>query len=92
LPKPLFEETIKPQVNSGTEMRNSFYGFGWFIENAGAGAVVYSHSGLNAGFKSYLFRIPEKQIMVAILSNRNDKNVILLNSYIRRVINQAAWN
>ena len=90
LPKELFEETIKPQVNSGEEIPNSFYGFGWFIQNTPGSPTVYSHTGLNAGFVSYFFRIPEKKIMMALLCNRNYKNSEV-GYFVKELMKQAGW-
>lgn len=91
LPKELFEETIKPRVNSSNTVRNSFYGFGWFIQNDPGTPTVYSHSGGNGGFDSYFFRIPEKKIMVALLSNRNDKNPFTVPNFIKRLMKEDEW-
>lgn len=61
-----YEESITPHINSGFVGIGSSYGFGWFIQKSpNGGPLIYSHSGADGGFAAYLFRIPEKQIMVA---------------------------
>jgi CubicO group peptidase (beta-lactamase class C family) len=47
------------------------YGFGWFIDKNDSQEKVY-HSGSNGGFRTYSFTIPSKNILIVILSNRDD--------------------
>ncbi len=57
------------QHHSLEKERNS-YGFGWFLYNPkpNEGAVI-GHSGAQMGCSSLLFIVPEKEIVVAVLTN-----------------------
>ncbi len=86
-----FEETITPHINSGLVVIGSSYGFGWFIQKSpNGGPMIYSHSGADGGFAAYLLRIPEKQIMVAFLSNRSD-HVIDVAYSVQSLLRKAGW-
>lgn len=47
------------------------YGFGWRI-SVHRGTRMLWHSGETRGFRNVMMRFPEKQLMVAVLTNRND--------------------
>jgi CubicO group peptidase (beta-lactamase class C family) len=47
------------------------YGFGWHIGERNGEKVVY-HTGSTRGFRNIIYRIPEKEFTIIILSNRNE--------------------
>ena len=56
------------KLNDGTPTN---YGFGWRLETRD-GARVISHTGETRGFRNALLRYPNKQIVVILLTNRNE--------------------
>lgn len=52
------------------EKENNAYGFGWFLYNPkpNEGAII-GHSGAQMGCSSFLFIVPEKEVVVAVLTN-----------------------
>lgn len=77
------QSLYKPKLVSERVLRMAFtphtptdkpgrsYGFGWYLTEHRGLKVVY-HSGETIGFRSRLFRIPEKHFSVIILANRSD--------------------
>ena len=73
----------KPKIVSERALRMAFtphtptdkagrsYGFGWYLTEHRGLKVIY-HSGETIGFRTRLFRIPEKHFAVIILANRAD--------------------
>jgi CubicO group peptidase (beta-lactamase class C family) len=49
----------------------TYYGFGYFLKNHNGDAVQY-HGGASIGFRTGIYRIPEREISVIFLSNRNE--------------------
>jgi CubicO group peptidase (beta-lactamase class C family) len=58
-------------AHTPTDRPGRSYGFGWYLTEHRGLKVVY-HSGETIGFRTRLFRIPEKQFAVIILANRSD--------------------
>lgn len=54
-----------------TDKKGRSYGYGWYLTEYRGLKVIY-HSGETIGFRTRLFRIPEKQFSVIILANRAD--------------------
>jgi CubicO group peptidase (beta-lactamase class C family) len=57
--------------STATDDPNVDYGFGWRI-SAVDGTTMLWHSGETRGFRNVMMRFPEKRLMVALLTNRND--------------------
>lgn len=55
------------KLNNGDELE---YGFGWRLEKYRGYEIVY-HTGSTRGFRNILYRIPEQNFSVIILTNRN---------------------
>jgi len=76
LPKELVSEAIRPRVETGEGTIR--YGFGWRIMEAGEGpesaapVEVVWHTGETAGFRNALVLIPEREVGVVVLTNRNE--------------------
>jgi len=65
----LFEEALTPaQLNDGSR---TTYGFGWFIEPYKTG-TRFLHEGSTRGFRNAILRMPDQQLTVIILTNRNE--------------------
>lgn len=62
----LFDDDAKRQLHAPV-LEN--YALGWIIESAASGAMKVSHSGATRGYRSYLLRIPDKGIVIAVLTN-----------------------
>ena len=66
--KKYFLESWTPGVTAdGKEFQ---YGYGWHLENYDNHKVVY-HTGSTRGFRNIIYRIPEKNFTIVILTNRN---------------------
>jgi CubicO group peptidase (beta-lactamase class C family) len=52
------------------------YGYGWFIVTKGP-AMVY-HTGSTRGFRTAIIRIPNHELTVILLTNRNEGDVLTL--------------
>ena len=58
---------------SGYQNRpDTWYGYGWFIEDKEGMPYKVYHTGDNGGFQIYAGRFPEKEILVLLFENRND--------------------
>ena len=67
----LFAQMQKPSVlNNGDSVS---YGFGFFLEDF-EGLAEVSHSGATAGYRTWLGRIPGKDLSVAVLCNAGSAN------------------
>lgn len=65
--KYLEESWTAGTTNEGTEFP---YGYGWHLEEFLNNKVVY-HTGSTRGFRNIIYRIPDKNFTVVILTNRN---------------------
>lgn len=66
--KKYLDESWTPGITtSGNEFH---YGYGWHLEKRYNTKVVY-HTGSTRGFRNIIYRIPEKNFTVVILTNRN---------------------
>ncbi len=68
LTKDLLEQSFERQRNNAGEIFD--YGFGWRLEIYNEMEVKY-HTGSSRGFRTILYRIPERQFTVVILTNRD---------------------
>jgi CubicO group peptidase (beta-lactamase class C family) len=65
----LFEEALTPaKLNDGSR---TTYGFGWFVEPY-KNTTRYLHAGSTQGFRNAILRMPDQQLTVIILTNRNE--------------------
>jgi CubicO group peptidase (beta-lactamase class C family) len=62
----LFDDGAKRQLYAPM-LEN--YALGWMVEPAASGAMKVSHSGGTRGYRSYLLRIPDQGIVIAVLTN-----------------------
>lgn len=70
---------------------DTWYGYGWFVEErAGMPKKVY-HTGDNGGFQIYAGRFPDKQILVLVFENRNDKDRWSMVQEIDSILKKANW-
>ncbi|MGM9774752.1 MAG: serine hydrolase domain-containing protein [Candidatus Egerieousia sp.] len=53
---------------------NTYYGYGWFVEQQPEFPMKVYHTGDNGGFQCYEGYYPESDVLVVILENRNDKD------------------
>ena len=53
---------------------NTFYGYGWFIEQQPGFPKKVYHTGDNGGFQIYEGFFPEADLTVLVFENRNDKD------------------
>lgn len=53
---------------------NTYYGFGWFIEQQPEFPMKVYHTGDNGGFQIYEGYYPDADVTVLIFENRNDKD------------------
>ena len=66
--KKYLQESWTPGITSeGTEFP---YGYGWHIEKKYNSDVVF-HTGSTRGFRNIIYRIPERNFTIVILTNRN---------------------
>ena len=54
-----------------TDQPNVEYGFGWRVSDHRGNRMLW-HSGETRGFRNVMMRFPEKRLMVAVLTNRNE--------------------
>jgi len=50
----------------------AFYGCGWFFYRPDEGSPEYFHSGSTSGFNTYVVRLPEQKLAVALFANLAD--------------------
>lgn len=65
--KYLEESWTRGVTLDGTEFS---YGYGWHLEEKFNSRVVY-HTGSTRGFRNIIYRIPDKEFTIVILTNRN---------------------
>jgi len=51
---------------------NTWYGYGWFIDDTPGIPLKVYHTGDNGGFQAYLAKYPSCDVKVIMLENRND--------------------
>ena len=71
-----------------TDKPGRSYGYGWYLTEYRGLKVIY-HSGETIGFRTRLFRIPEKQFSVIILANRADAK---LEDLVNRIADIALFD
>lgn len=55
---------------------NGYYGYGWFITDYAEHRIV-EHGGGIPGFAAHAIRMPDERIFVAVLSNNDDKGLMV---------------
>jgi len=68
-----------------TEKPGRNYGYGWYLTEYRGLKVIY-HSGETIGFRTRLFRIPEKQFSMIVLANRADAKLEELANQITDIV------
>ena len=63
----LEESWTKGKTTTGVDFP---YGYGWRLENYHGNEVVY-HTGSTRGFRNIIYRVPEKNFTIVILTNRD---------------------
>ncbi len=84
------EVAHKPKVEV-KEIPNTFYGYGWFIEEKPGLPVKVYHTGNNGGFQIFAGRFPDKNILYLIFANRDDKNREEIVSKLDDIFKKAGW-
>lgn len=51
---------------------NTSYGYGWFIDNTPGRPLKIYHTGDNGGYKAYVAKYPDEDVVVIVLENRCD--------------------
>lgn len=74
-----------------TDLPNTSYGYGWFIEEKPGFPQKVFHTGDNGGFQIYAARYPKQKILYLIFANRNDKNREDLADKIDQVLKKEGW-
>jgi len=69
----------------------NYYGYGWFIEELPGFPVKIYHTGDNGGFQIYAARFPEKEILMLVFANRNDKDREANASKAEKILFDANW-
>ncbi len=60
------------QYSTYQNRANTWYGYGWFVDDTPGRPVKIYHTGDNGGFQAYLAKYAGSLVRVIILSNRND--------------------
>ena len=68
---------------------NTFYGYGWFIEQQPDYPKKVYHTGDNGGFQIYEGYFPEADLTVLVFENRNDKDRWDMVKKIDRILKDA---
>jgi CubicO group peptidase (beta-lactamase class C family) len=84
----------KIKINEDAEYgynKNTGYGYGWFVQqNPNQPECIY-HIGDNGGFTIYAGKIPEKDIILLIFSNRDDIDRIATANSIYALMKNEDW-
>jgi CubicO group peptidase (beta-lactamase class C family) len=80
--EPTMETIFHPHVDTDGGGK---YGYGWFIGECSGRKLVWHH-GSTVGFRTAILRIPDIQLTVLVLTNRNDIDV---GKYARKVLRWA---
>lgn len=72
LSKKLFNESVSGHVAVNDGMA---YGYGWFIGTEQDGSRCFFHSGETSGFMNIVYHNLDKELMIAVFTNRNDNLV-----------------
>ena len=71
LPMLLIKESVtRGKLNNGDEIN---YGYGWHLIKFLDYEVIY-HTGSTSGFRNIIYRIPDKELVLILLTNRNSGN------------------
>lgn len=62
------------------------YGFGWRLETYNGNKVVY-HTGSTRGFRNIIYRIPEKEFTIVILTNRDAGSEFSTMEFAHKMVN-----
>lgn len=65
----LSEASKRAMFTSHVESDDVDWGYGWMIEEREGRETLYMHSGLGAGFRSVVYRLPRSHLYVAVLGN-----------------------
>jgi len=81
--KRYLQESWTPGVtNQGIEFP---YGYGWHLEMVQGSKTVF-HTGSTRGFRNIIYRIPEKNFTIIILTNRNGGPESITLDLVRRIL------
>jgi CubicO group peptidase (beta-lactamase class C family) len=80
--EPTMDTILHPHVDTDDGKK---YGYGWFIGEWSGRKMVWHH-GNTIGFRTAILRIPDIQLTVIVLANRNDIDV---GKYARKVLRWA---
>ena len=83
-------EAQTPKI-SIKDLPGNSYGYGWFVEERENYPVKVYHTGDNGGFQIYAARYPEKEILILVFSNRNDKNREENTYKVDEILKKGGW-
>ncbi|WP_416307125.1 serine hydrolase domain-containing protein [Neptunicella sp. SCSIO 80796] len=84
LPKGILAASFTPgQLNNGSQTR---YGYGWHLKRSADGQQVIFHTGSSTSFRNIFYRIPEQQISIIILTNRNQPEEMQMVDFAEKVL------
>jgi CubicO group peptidase (beta-lactamase class C family) len=84
----------KIKINADAEYgynKNTGYGYGWFIQQTDNEPKCIYHLGDNGGFTIYAGKIPEKDIILLIFSNRDDIDRIATADTVYAMMKEQHW-
>lgn len=64
-----------------SDIDSIYYGFGWYVRDFNGEKCVF-HTGSSCGFRNIIYRLPEKNITIIILTNRDTPDLKHLTSKI----------
>lgn len=70
----ILSDELKNEAMARTSLKNGElvdYGFGWHLKTYKSNEIVY-HGGSTQGFRNVIYRVPSKNFMIIILTNRNE--------------------
>ena len=60
-------------------------GYGWFMRTGSDGQLRQFHSGDGAGFRAWNYRLPERQLVIVVLSNVHDPEAMWVRELVDRI-------
>ena len=67
------------------------YGYGWRLETYNGNKVVY-HTGSTRGFRNIIYRIPEKEFTIVVLTNRDSGSEFSTLEFAHKIVDIFAIN
>lgn len=77
-------DTVSKQAMLSPSLEN--YALGWFVEPAASGGTKMWHSGGTRGYRAFLLRIPERAIVIAVMTNERHDPITLGNRLLEELL------